>query len=82
MKCRVCGNPLSKERAMFRCQCGALVHGYCWERHVVDSHQPAFAVGTITPNDEFRPNVLDTQKGKGAADKETVTGKTRGEVED
>jgi hypothetical protein len=66
---------------VFHCQCGALVHGYCWERHVKDSHQPAFAVGTITLNGEFRPNVPDSQKGKGAAEKETVTGKRRGEVE-
>ena len=77
MNCRVCGNQLAKERVLFRCQCGVVIHGYCWERHVMDYHQPVFAVGALTLHDEFKPNVRDSQKGGCAAGGETVTGKSK-----
>ncbi len=56
MNCRVCGNPLFAGRANFRCSCGAITHGYCWEKHVLESHQPEFVVGTIDIDGQFVTN--------------------------
>jgi hypothetical protein len=47
MNCRICGNPLFAGRATFRCSCGAITHGYCWEKHVLQTHEPSFEVGTV-----------------------------------
>jgi len=73
VKCRVCDNALFPGRAVFRCQCGAHTHGYCWERHVLDCHQPPFAVGTITLNGEFEPKQPGAKAGRGSAAKELAT---------
>jgi len=53
MNCRVCGNPLFAGRATFRCSCGAITHGYCWEKHVLESHQPEFVVGSVDLDGQF-----------------------------
>jgi hypothetical protein len=53
MNCRVCGNPLFAGRATFRCSCGAITHGYCWEKHVLESHEPPFVVGTVDLDGQF-----------------------------
>ena len=55
MNCTVCGNPLLFDRVVFHCSCGAFVHAYCWDKHVLQAHKPAFEVGSIDLNDEFRP---------------------------
>ncbi len=56
MNCRVCGNPLFAGRANFRCSCGAITHGYCWEKHVLESHQPEFVVGSVDIDGQFVTN--------------------------
>ena len=55
MNCTVCGNPLLFDRVVFHCSCGAFVHAYCWNQHVLQAHKPGFEVGTVDLNDEFRP---------------------------
>ena len=55
MNCRVCGNPLYPGRVILRCSCGALCHSYCWEKHLLQSHEPAHKLGTLTLDGEFRP---------------------------
>ena len=54
MNCAACGNPLLCSRTVFHCSCGVFVHAYCWEKHVVQAHQPNFEVGTIDLDGEFR----------------------------
>ena len=56
MNCRVCGNPLFAGRATFRCSCGAITHGYCWEKHVLASHEPEFSVGTVDLDGQYAVN--------------------------
>jgi len=53
MNCAVCGNSLLCNRAISHCSCGVLVHAYCWEKHVLQAHQPTFEVGTIDLSGEF-----------------------------
>ena len=62
MNCSVCGNPLFPGRVVFRCYCGLYAHAYCWEKHVLESHKPPFDVGTITMDDEFRPNKIEAEE--------------------
>ena len=47
MNCTVCGNPLLFDRVVFHCSCGAFVHAYCWNEHVLQAHQPTFEVGAV-----------------------------------
>ncbi len=54
MNCAVCGNPLLCSRAVFRCSCEVFIHAYCWDKHVLQAHQPAFEVGTIDLDGDFR----------------------------
>ncbi|MEA3443084.1 MAG: hypothetical protein U9R04_06445 [Chloroflexota bacterium] len=60
MDCAVCGNPLLFDRVAFHCSCGVYVHSYCWDKHVLEAHRPAFEIGTIDINSEFKP--IETQK--------------------
>ncbi len=53
MNCAACGNPLLCSRAVFHCSCGVFVHAYCWEKHVLQAHQPSFEAGTIDLDGEF-----------------------------
>ena len=54
MNCVVCGNPLLFDRVVFHCSCGAFVHAYCWNEHVLQAHQPPFEIGTVDLDDEFK----------------------------
>ncbi len=54
MNCIVCANPLRFDRVVFHCSCGAFVHAYCWNEHVLKAHQPAFEVGTVNLDEEFQ----------------------------
>jgi hypothetical protein len=44
MNCTVCGNPLIYDRAVFHCSCGAFIHAYCWDEHVLQAHRPSFEI--------------------------------------
>lgn len=65
MNCAVCGNPLLCTRAIFRCSCGVFVHAYCWEKHVVQAHQPAIEMGAIDLNGEFIASGGETEQAPG-----------------
>jgi hypothetical protein len=30
------------------------VHAYCWDEHVLQAHQPAFEIGSVNLDGEFR----------------------------
>ncbi len=53
MNCTACGNPLLFDRVAFRCSCGAFVHAYCWDEHVLQAHRPPFEIGTVNLDGEF-----------------------------
>ena len=54
MNCTVCGNPLLFDRVVFHCSCGAFVHAYCWDEHVLQAHQPSYEIGSVNLDGEFR----------------------------
>jgi hypothetical protein len=54
MNCIVCGNPLLYDRVVFHCSCGAFIHAYCWDEHVLQAHRPSFEIGTVNLDGEFR----------------------------
>ena len=54
MNCTVCGNPLLFDRVVFHCSCGAFVHAYCWDKHVLKAHQPSFEIGAVNLDSEFK----------------------------
>ena len=54
MNCTVCGNPLLFDRVVFHCSCGAFVHAYCWDEHVLKAHQPSFEMGNVNLDGEFQ----------------------------
>ena len=53
MDCAVCGNELLCDRAVFHCSCGVYLHAHCWNKHVIQAHQPEFEIGVINLNGEF-----------------------------
>jgi hypothetical protein len=53
MNCTVCGSPLLFDRVVFHCSCGAFVHAYCWDEHVLQAHQPSFEIGSVNLDGEF-----------------------------
>jgi len=53
MNCTVCGNPLIYDRSVFHCSCGAFVHAYCWDEHVLQTHRPSFEIGNVNLDGEF-----------------------------
>jgi len=67
MNCIVCGNPLLFDRVVFHCSCGAFVHAYCWDQHVLQAHQPPFETGAVNLDGEFlaRESKVEEQ-GSGA----------------
>ena len=69
MKCRVCGNPLFAGRTVFSCTCGAMTHAECWEKHIVESHKPAYTTGTLTIRGEFVPVSAEPEKGSHPTEK-------------
>ena len=54
MNCTVCGNPLIYDRTVFHCSCGAFVHAYCWDEHVLQAHRPPFEIGSVNLDGEFK----------------------------
>ncbi|MBE9513899.1 MAG: hypothetical protein IMY83_02540 [Chloroflexi bacterium] len=62
MNCAVCGNPLLLARAVFHCSCGVFVHAYCWDKHVLQAHQPPFEIGTLGLSGEFRVTETNTEE--------------------
>ena len=62
MNCSVCGNPLLFDRVVFHCSCGSFVHAYCWEKHVLQVHKPAFEVGTVDLSGEFKANQSESEE--------------------
>ena len=55
MNCTVCGNPLIYDRAVFHCSCGDYTHSYCFDQHVLDTHRPAYEIGSVSMDGEFKP---------------------------
>ena len=55
MNCTVCGNPLLYDRVVFHCSCGVYTHSYCYDKHVLESHRPAYEIGRVNLDDEFQP---------------------------
>ena len=55
MNCSVCGGPLLFDRVVFKCSCGAYVHAYCVDKHIIDSHRPEMVEGYADLNGEFHP---------------------------
>lgn len=65
MNCAVCGNPLLFDRVVFHCSCGVFVHAYCWDKHVLQAHQPACEMGTVDLNGEFRTSRKEIEQTSG-----------------
>ena len=55
MNCSVCGGPLLFSRVAFRCSCGAYIHAYCLDKHILLAHRPEFEEGTVDLNGDFHP---------------------------
>jgi len=53
MNCTVCGNPLIYDRTVFHCSCGAFLHAYCWDEHVLQAHRPSYEIGSVNLDGEF-----------------------------
>ncbi|MBE9505945.1 MAG: hypothetical protein IMY84_03940 [Chloroflexi bacterium] len=53
MNCAECGSALLLDRVIFRCSCGAYVHAYCADHHVVHAHRPEFQEGYVDLNGDF-----------------------------
>ena len=70
MNCAVCGSPLLFDRVVFHCSCGVFVHAYCWDKHVLQAHRPAFEVGTVDLNSEFK--VKESKVEEAASDKQVT----------
>lgn len=54
MNCTECGNPLIYDRTVFHCSCGAFIHAYCWDEHVLHAHRPSFEIGSVNLDGEFK----------------------------
>ncbi len=72
MNCTVCGSPLLFDRVVLHCSCGAFVHAYCWDKHVLQAHRPAFEVGTVDLRGEFRVREQPLQEGTSGEQAPTV----------
>ncbi len=53
MNCAECGNALLLDRVIFRCSCGAYVHAYCADNHIIHAHRPDFEEGCVDLNGDF-----------------------------
>jgi hypothetical protein len=62
MNCAVCGNSLLFDRVAFHCSCRAFVHAYCWNEHVLQAHQPAFEIGAVNLDEEFKVKESETKE--------------------
>ena len=75
MNCTVCGNSPFAGRAVFSCSCGAMTHAECWEKHIVESHKPAYTIGAFTIRGEFVPRSAETEKVSHPTEKEPIAAK-------
>jgi len=64
MNCSVCGNPFHGGRTVFRCNCGVITHAQCWGKHIIESHEPPFTLGTIIRDDAFMPKESVQEEGE------------------
>jgi len=71
VNCAVCGSPLLFDRVAFHCSCGVFVHSYCWDKHVLQAHKPAFEMGTINLNGEFK--IIGSKLPEEIQNKQVVT---------
>ena len=55
MNCSVCGKPLLLNRVAFKCSCGAYVHAYCLDQHILEAHRPEVEEGYVDLNSDFHP---------------------------
>ena len=55
MNCSVCGKPLLFNRVAFKCSCGAYVHAYCLDQHILEAHRPEVEEGNVDLNSDFHP---------------------------
>ena len=62
MNCTVCGNPLIYDRTVFHCSCGAFIHAYCWDEHVLEAHRPPFEIGSVNLDGEFQARESRTEQ--------------------
>jgi len=62
MNCPICGNPLRYDRVVFHCSCGAFIHAYCWDEHVLQAHRPPFEIGSVNLDGEFKANESRTEE--------------------
>lgn len=53
MNCTECGGALLLSRVVFRCTCGAYVHAYCADHHIIHAHRPGFEEGYVDLEGEF-----------------------------
>ena len=73
MNCAVCGCRPYAGRTVFQCSCGVITHAQCWEKHIVESHKPAYTTGTFTIQGEFVPESAETEQQRlHPAEKEPV----------
>ena len=79
MNCVVCGNPLLYDRVVFHCSCGAFVHAYCWDEHVLQAHQPSFEIGAVNLDGEF---IARESKGEEQVSRAQVSGEQSPEEQD
>ncbi len=62
MNCSVCGKPLLFNRVAFKCSCGAYVHAYCLDQHILEAHRPQVEEGHVDLNSDFHPvNVTESE---------------------
>jgi hypothetical protein len=67
MNCVVCGNPLLYDRVVFHCSCDVFVHAYCWDKHVLQAHQPPYEIGTVNLDEEFSARESEIEEQVAAA---------------
>ena len=53
MNCTECGAALLLSRVVFRCSCGAYVHAYCADSHIIHAHRPGFEEGHVDLDGDF-----------------------------
>ena len=81
MNCTVCGNPLLFDRVVFHCSCGAFVHAYCWDEHVLQAHQPHFEIGSVNLDGEFtaRKSTMEKEVSEAQGSEVQISGEQASE---
>ncbi len=81
MNCSVCGSPLLFDRVVFHCECGAYVHSYCADKHIVESHRPAMEEGHADLNGDFHLKYQPESETIAVVEAAAVSDAPRGEDE-